>query len=67
MSKPFDSARLFAAVAAARMARLASRTLGRGGGSTVPGVVARRVAPGVLTEISRRLPLGSAAITGTNG
>jgi lipid II isoglutaminyl synthase (glutamine-hydrolysing) len=67
VSKPFDSARLFAAVAAARMARLASRTLGRGGGSTVPGVVARRVAPGVLTEISRRLPLGSAAITGTNG
>ena len=67
VSKPFDSARLFAAVAAARMARLASRTLGRGGGSTVPGVVARRVAPSVLTEISRRLPLGSAAITGTNG
>jgi UDP-N-acetylmuramyl tripeptide synthase len=38
-----------------------------GGGSTVPGVVARRVDPGVLAKLSRRLPLGSAAVTGTNG
>ena len=63
MSGPLDNARLFAAVAAARMARLASRTLGRGGGSTVPGVVARRVDPEVLTKLSGRLQ----AITGTNG
>jgi lipid II isoglutaminyl synthase (glutamine-hydrolysing) len=49
------------------MAGLASRTLGRGGGSTVPGVVARRVDPGVLAKLSSKLPLGSAAITGTNG
>jgi UDP-N-acetylmuramyl tripeptide synthase len=33
----------------------------------MPGVVARRVDPGVLAKLSRRLPLGSAAITGTNG
>jgi UDP-N-acetylmuramyl tripeptide synthase len=33
----------------------------------VPGVVARRVDPAVLTKLSRRLPMGSAAITGTNG
>ncbi|MBA3424175.1 MAG: DUF1727 domain-containing protein, partial [Rubrobacter sp.] len=46
---------------------MASRRLKRGGGSTVPGVVARRVDPGVLAKLSRRLPLGSAAITGTNG
>jgi lipid II isoglutaminyl synthase (glutamine-hydrolysing) len=38
-----------------------------GGGSTVPWVVARRVDPKVLTKLSRRLRLGSAAITGTNG
>ena len=63
----FDSVRVSAAVVAARGARLASRALGRGGGSTVPGVVARRVAPRVLGSISRRLPLGSVAITGTNG
>ena len=59
--------RLSAAILAARSARLASRTLKTGGGSTVPGVVARRVDPKVLTKLSRRLPLGSAAITGTNG
>ena len=33
----------------------------------MPGVVARRVDPKVLTKLSRRLPLGSAAVTGTNG
>jgi lipid II isoglutaminyl synthase (glutamine-hydrolysing) len=59
--------RLFVAILAARSARFASRTLTTGGGSTVPGVVARRVDPKVLTKLSRRLRLGSAAITGTNG
>jgi UDP-N-acetylmuramyl tripeptide synthase len=63
---PLDP-RLSAAILAARSARLASRTLKTGGGSTVPGVIARRVDPKVLTKLSRRLRLGSAAITGTNG
>jgi UDP-N-acetylmuramyl tripeptide synthase len=66
MSPAFDP-RLSAAILAARFARLASRTLKTGGGSTVPGVVARRVDPKVLTKLSRRLRLHSAAITGTNG
>jgi UDP-N-acetylmuramyl tripeptide synthase len=63
----FSDPRLSAAVLAARSARFASQKLGTGGGSTVPGVVARRVYPKVLTKLSRRLPLGSAAVTGTNG
>jgi lipid II isoglutaminyl synthase (glutamine-hydrolysing) len=67
MSKVFDDARLSVAILTARAARFASRTLRRGGGSTVPGVVARRVDPAVLTKLSGRLRLGSAAITGTNG
>src|ERR687894_256897 len=67
MSPVLDKARLSAAVAAARAARLASLRLGTGGGSTIPGVVARRVDPRVLAKLSRRLPLGSAAVTGTNG
>jgi lipid II isoglutaminyl synthase (glutamine-hydrolysing) len=67
MSKVLDDLRLSAAILAARSAWFASRGLRRGGGSTVPGVVARRVDPGVLTKLSRRLRLGSAAITGTNG
>src|ERR687897_350371 len=64
---PLPDPRLSAAILAARSARFASRTLKTGGGSTVPGVVARRVDPRVLTKLSRRLRLGSAAITGTNG
>jgi lipid II isoglutaminyl synthase (glutamine-hydrolysing) len=63
----FSDPLLFAAISVARTAQFASRTLKRGGGSTIPGVAARRVDPGVLTKLSRRLPLGSAAITGTNG
>ena len=64
---PLPDLRLSAAILAARSARFASRALKTGGGSTVPGVVARRVDPNVLTKLSRRLRLGSAAITGTNG
>jgi UDP-N-acetylmuramyl tripeptide synthase len=67
MSRVLDNGRLSAAIVAARAARLASRTLRTGGGSTVPGVVARRVNPRVLTQLSRQLTLGSAAVTGTNG
>src|SRR5918994_6777563 len=67
MSPIPENARLAAAILAARAARLASRTLRRGGGSTVPGVAARRVDPKVLTKLSKGLRLGSAAITGTNG
>ena len=62
-----ENVRLSAGILLARAARLASRVLGKGGGSTVPGVVARRVSPDILGRISRRLPLGSVAITGTNG
>jgi lipid II isoglutaminyl synthase (glutamine-hydrolysing) len=67
VSRAFYDARLSAAILAARVARFASRTLRAGGGSTVPGVVARRVDPKVLTKLSERLRLGTAAITGTNG
>ncbi len=67
MNSILEKARLSAAILAARSAQLASRTLKTGGGSTMPGVVARKVDPNVLTKLSRRLPLGSAAITGTNG
>ncbi|CAN5872881.1 MurT ligase domain-containing protein [soil metagenome] len=33
----------------------------------MPGVVARKLAPGALRSLSQRLSLGSVAITGTNG
>ncbi|MCA1715715.1 MAG: MurT ligase domain-containing protein [Actinobacteria bacterium] len=66
MSKRLDP-RLSAAVLAARAAQLASRTLKRGGGTTYPGVLARRIDPKVLAKLSRKLARGSVAITGTNG
>lgn len=65
--KLLDEARLTASVLAARAAQYASRLTGRGGGSTVPGVISRRIYPKVLSTISRRLPRGSVALTGTNG
>lgn len=55
------------AVAVARAAVVASRTLKTGGGSTVPGVVARRIDPEALAKLSKLLPMGSIAVTGTNG
>ncbi|MDP9426601.1 MAG: Mur ligase family protein, partial [Actinomycetota bacterium] len=67
MNSVLDKVRLPAAILAARAARLASRTLRRGGGSTMPGVVARRVDPRVLTRLSKGLRRGSVAVTGTNG
>src|SRR5215208_6876129 len=67
MRPVLDKARLPAAVLAAKTARIASRVLRRGGGTTYPGVVARRVDPKVLAKLSRKLSRGSMAITGTNG
>ncbi len=58
--------RLTVAVALARLAGWASRLSGRGG-SSLPGLVARRIYPGVLRDLSSRLKWGTALITGTNG
>ena len=66
MSERLDP-RLSAAVLAARAAQLASRTLKRGGGTTYPGVLARRIDSKILAKLSRKLAHGSVAITGTNG
>ena len=67
MSPVLDKARLSTAILIARAAQAASRTLKRGGGTTYPGVVARRVDPKVLAKLSLRLSRGSVGITGTNG
>ncbi len=44
-----------------------SRLLNVGGGSTLPGRVARRVYPGFVPSMVAGLPLGCALVTGTNG
>jgi UDP-N-acetylmuramyl tripeptide synthase len=50
-----------------RGAGMLSRWLGRGGGTTLPGVVARRIAPNMLRSLSNQLPHGVILVAGTNG
>ncbi len=63
---PFQP-RLAAAVLAGKTAALLSRRLRLGGGTTVPGSVARRVDSRALARLARRLPRGSLIVSGTNG
>lgn len=46
---------------------LLSRLFGRGGGSTFPGKVVRRLRPGLLSRLSSRSAEGNVLVTGTNG
>lgn len=59
--------RLFLAIAAGQSAGIASRALRRGGGTTFPGLVARRIDPHTLRKLTARLPQGVALLSGTNG
>src|SRR3979490_608214 len=56
-----------AAVWAGKATGALSRFSRRGGGTTLPGDVARAIAPDVLRKLSRDLKFGSIVITGTNG
>ena len=56
-----------AAVWAGKATGALSRISGRGGGTTLPGDVARAIDPRILTELSQDLTHGSIVITGTNG
>ncbi len=58
--------RLWVAVWAARLVGLVSRISGRGG-SSLPGMVARRIDPLVLSKLVSRLSKGVILLTGTNG
>lgn len=59
--------RASAAVLAGRLAGATARRLGRGGGTSLPGLVARRLDPAIATYLSGQLRHGSVVITGTNG
>ena len=58
---------LVAAVAAGKASALATRLLGRGGGTALPGLVAHTVYPRVLRDLTSQLPEGTVMVTGTNG
>src|SRR5439155_10090600 len=58
---------LVAAVAAGKASALATRLLGRGGGTALPGLVAHAIYPRVLRDMTAQLPEGAVMVTGTNG
>ena len=64
---PRLTARRFAALVAGRTAATASRVSGRGGGTSLPGMVARRVDPGILGALVADQHVPVVAITGSNG
>jgi UDP-N-acetylmuramyl tripeptide synthase len=53
--------------ALARLARAASRRLGRTGGTTAPGRALLKVSPGALARMSAELDDGSVLVSATNG
>jgi lipid II isoglutaminyl synthase (glutamine-hydrolysing) len=59
--------RLELEIALARAAGRLSRLAGRGGGTTLPGKILATLDPGALRTLARRLPLGSALVSATNG
>jgi lipid II isoglutaminyl synthase (glutamine-hydrolysing) len=61
------SVRLEASLRAARAVGALSRATGRGGGTTLPGRVLDGLAPRGVEQLAGGLPLGSAAISATNG
>ncbi len=61
------SARLLAAVTTGKLAGVASRSLGRGGGTALPGLLALKLAPNLVSDLTAQIPGGSILISGTNG
>jgi len=59
--------RKVAAVWAGKATGTLSRLTRRGGGTTLPGDVARAIDPQILTRLTHDLTQGSVVITGTNG
>jgi lipid II isoglutaminyl synthase (glutamine-hydrolysing) len=62
-----DSGTRLAAVGVGKALRHLSRSLGRGGGTTLPGRVATRINPALVASLAAQIPNGCALVTGTNG
>ena len=54
-------------IVAARAASRLSRLAGTGGGTTLPGKLLWKLDPGAIDRLARRLELGSALVSATNG
>ena len=56
-----------AAISAGKLAGMASRLSGRGGGTAIAGLVANGIDANLVQHLGRQLGQGSAIVTGTNG
>ena len=59
--------RTSAAILAGNAAGAASRVLGRGGGTSIAGIVAERIDPQIVRRLAAQAGHGAIAVTGTNG
>lgn len=59
--------RKFIAILAAETARALSQFTKRGSGSALPGLVAQKIDPTIITKLVDKLPGGVILVTGTNG
>jgi len=57
----------FLATLTAKQAAFWSRIFGRGGGGALPGLLALKINPDIVTELSENLEKGVILVTGTNG
>jgi lipid II isoglutaminyl synthase (glutamine-hydrolysing) len=64
---PPAQARLTLALAGGKAAGIASRILGVGGGTSFPGIVARRIDPRVLQKATAASDTRTTVVTGSNG
>jgi UDP-N-acetylmuramyl tripeptide synthase len=56
-----------AAVSAAKIAASLTRRFRFGGGTALPGLIAERIDPDIVSELASKLGRGSVLVTGTNG
>lgn len=64
---PLGQARLALAISAGKLVGASGRILGIGGGTSLPGMVARRIDPGVLKAVMNNTAAKKIVITGSNG
>src|SRR5450759_776697 len=66
-AETFFSVRASLAIAVGKSAAIATRLIGRGGGTAITGLVARKVDPRILDKLVRVPGVPVVAITGSNG
>lgn len=64
---PLNQARLALAISAGKLVGASGRLLGIGGGTSLPGMVARRIDPNVLKKVMNSTHAKKIVITGSNG